>query len=520
MSNFAPIEKLDGIMRKRLLKVLAVTAVMALVTGGAAADVEANDLADAGNSGSGVRVLDGDNPDPSIVRVDDTFYMVHSSFIYTPGLVVYKSNDLVNWTPCSAALPEYAGDVWAPDLTVHDGRFYIYFPTRPDGATKKTNMVVWADSPEGPWSKPVDLGVRGIDPEHVVDSGGNRYLLLSAGDLHPLSPDGLAITGEPEIIYSGWEIPEEWDIESFSLEGLNIRKIGEYYYLLAAEGGTAGPPTGHMVVQARAKDVKGPWENAPCNPLLRTQSASEKWWSQGHGSLVDTPDGRLFMLYHAYEKDYLTLGRQSMIREVEVGPDGWLRLKEGEIDLPEPIRKDTLGIGDFTWQTFKESLEPRFTITSDSIVIVGKGKSPRDGSPLLARAGDHSYELEATVELDGDATAGLVAYYDDNNHFGLGFESDGLVRYRRGGVSTIAPKTEIPVGKDGKRRLHLRLRNTDNIISGWYSADGREWHHYPWAFDMQGFHHNTLGGFLSLRPGVYVSSGGNALVTNLTYRRL
>lgn len=470
---------------------------------------------------SSVRLLEGDNPDPSIVRQGDTYYMVHSSFIYTPGLVVYKSKDLVNWTPCSTALPEYAGDVWAPDLTIHNGRFYIYFPTLPDGASKKTNMVVWADSPEGPWSKPVDLEIRGIDPEHVVDASGNRYLLLSAGDLHPLSADGLSIVGEPEIIYHGWEIPEEWDIESYSLEGLNIKKIGDWYYLLAAEGGTSGPPTGHMVVQARAKDIKGPWENAPQNPLLRTESPAEKWWSQGHGSLVDTPDGRLFMLFHAYEKNFLTLGRQTQIREVEVGDDGWLRLKEGDISLPEPTRKSELGISDFTWQTFKESLEPRFSIKPDSIVIVGKGRSPRDGSPLLARAGDHSYELEATIELDGDdATAGLVAYYDNQQHFGLGFGNGELIRYRRGGISRLQPKVEIPVEKDGKRRVHLRLRNVDNIISGWYSADGETWHHYPWAFDMQGFHHNTLGGFLSVRPGIYVSDSGYAAITDLTYRTL
>lgn len=508
-----------SIMKKRIGIINAILALLAMT---AILSCSGNRTPDQQNlPRTSIRLLEGDNPDPSIVRQGDTYYMVHSSFIYTPGLVVYKSKDLVNWTPCSTALPEYAGDVWAPDITIHDGRFYIYFPTRPDGAPKKTNMVVWADSPEGPWSQPVDLEVKGIDPEHVVDADGNRYLLLSSGDLHPLSPDGCSISGEPEIIYSGWEIPEEWDIESFSLEGLNIKKIGDYYYLLAAEGGTAGPPTGHMVVQARAKDVKGPWENAPSNPLLRTTSPSEKWWSQGHGSIVDTPDGKLYMLYHAYEKGYLTLGRQSMIRELEVGDDGWLRLKDGEIDLPSPVRKDSLGISDFIWQTFKESLDPRFSISSDSIVITGKGKSPRDGSPLLARAGDHSYELEATIELTGnDASAGLVVYYDDNMHFGLGFRQGELLRYRRGGVSHKEPAVEIPVSEDGKCRLHIRLRNTDNIINGWYSVDGRQWHHYPWAFDMQGYHHNTLGGFLSVRPGIYAGGDGKATVTDLTYRRL
>lgn len=467
-----------------------------------------------------IRLLEGDNPDPSIVRCGDTYYMIHSSFIYTPGLVVYKSTDLVNWTPCSPAIEKFTGDVWAPDLCVYNDRFYIYFPTRTSSTTGKTNMVVWADSPEGPWSEPVDLKVGGIDPEHVTGPDGKRYLLLSAGDLHPLADDGCSITGEPEIIYNGWEVPEEWDIESFSLEGLNVKQIGEYYYMFAAEGGTAGPPTGHMVVQARAKDIKGPWENAPANPLLRTESPQENWWSQGHGSIVDTPDGRLFMVYHAFEKGFLTLGRQTLIRELEMGEDGWLRLKEGSISLPTPQRLAERHIGDFVWQTYKESLEPRFQITPDVLVITGKGQSPKDASPLLARSGDHRYELEACIELDNEnGSAGLVAYYDEDMHFGLGFKPGQLLRYRRGAVHRLKPKVDIRM-ENGTCKLWVRLRNTDNIISGWYSTDGETWHKYPWGFDMQGFHHNTLGGYLSVRPGIYVGGEGEAKITQLTYRRL
>ena len=466
-----------------------------------------------------LRLLEGDNADPSVIRYGDTYYMVHSSFIYTPGLVVYKSNDLVNWTPCSTAIEEYTGDVWAPDLCVYKDRFYIYFPTR-TGEGKKTNMVTWADNPEGPWSRPVDLKVGGIDPEHVTGPDGERYLLLSAGDLHPLSEDGCSITGGPEIIYKGWEIPEEWDIESFSMEGLNMKKIGGYYYLLTAEGGTAGPPTGHMVVQARAQNIKGPWENAPANPLLRTESPQEKWWCQGHGSIVDTPDGKLYMVFHAYEKGYLTLGRQTLIREVEVGDDGWLHLKEGEISLPAPHPVKERKIKDFIWQTYKESLDPRFRITPEAITIKGKGNSPKDASPLLARSGDHSYEIEACIELDNEqASAGLVVYYDENMHFGLGFRPGTLLRYRRGGISRQAPRTDISM-KNGACKVWIRLRNTDNIISGWYSTDGKNWNKYPWGFDVQGFHHNTLGGFLSVRPGIYAGGEGEAKITDFTYRSL
>ena len=104
--------------------------------------------------------------------------------------------------------------------------------------------------------------------------------------LYPLSDDGCSITGEPVRIYKEWEIPEEWDIEGVSMEGLNVKKVGEYYYLFAAEGGTAGPPTSHMVVQARSKNIMGPWENAPFNPLLRTESRNENGGVKGMALLL------------------------------------------------------------------------------------------------------------------------------------------------------------------------------------------------------------------------------------------
>ena len=141
-------------------------------------------------------------------------------------------------------------------------------------------MVTWADSPEGPWSTPIDLKIGGIDPEHVVSEDGNVICCsVLALYIRCRMTDTLLQENRSEFIKE-WEIPEEWDIEGVSMEGLNVKKVGEYYYLFAAEGGTAGPPTSHMVVQARSKNIMGPWENAPFNPLLRTESRYEKWWSE------------------------------------------------------------------------------------------------------------------------------------------------------------------------------------------------------------------------------------------------
>lgn len=468
-------------------------------------------------NGTTVRLLEGDNPDPSIIRCGNKYYLVHSSFLYTPGLIVYESSNLVDWTPCSVALPTFTGDIWAPDLVEHNGRFYIYFPTRTNGV--KSNMVTWADRPEGPWSTPVALAAKGIDPEHVVDSQGKRHLLLSSGDLYPLSDDGCRVIGEPVKIYQEWKIPEEWDIEGVSMEGLNVKKVGEYYYLFAAEGGTAGPPTSHMVVQARSKHVMGPWENAPFNPLLRTEDRSEKWWSKGHGSIVDTPDGRLFMLFHGYENGYQTLGRQTLLRELELGKDGWLHLKEGTLSLPAPKRLKQAGIGDFVWQTCREhDLKERFQIETDKITIRAKGNTPKDASPLLARTSAHRYEIEACLQLKGEqASAGLMAYYDENYHFGFGFNRKQLLRYRRGQISRSFSK--VPEANEAGK-LWLRLRNDAHVLSAWYSADGKEWHKYPWGFEISGVHHNTVYGFLFVRPGIYAGGEGEVVVTDFVLRDL
>lgn len=463
-----------------------------------------------------VRILEGDNSDPSIIRYGKSYYLVHSSFVYTPGLVIYKSDDLVNWIPCSTALTTFTGDVWAPDISVHNNRFYIYFPTL-NGGGKKTNMVTWADRPEGPWSTPIDLKINGIDPEHVTDHSGKRYLLLDSGDLYPLSLDGFSVTGTPINVYQEWEIPEEWDIEGVSLEGLNIKKVGEYYYLLAAEGGTAGPPTSHMVIQARSKQIMGPWENAPFNPLLRTESRAEKWWSKGHGSIVDTEDGRLFMIFHAYENGFQTLGRQTLLRELEQGVDGWLHLKKGAISLPSPQQMSIAGMKDFVWQTCKEDrLDDRFQLFSDKIIIQGKGNNPKEASPLLARTSAHKYDFEACIELkDNNTSAGLVAYYNENYHFGFGFNQNQILRYRRGQVNYSTSKVSIT---DRAGKLWLRMRNDENVLSAWYSGDGKVWHKYPWAFDISGVHHNTLSGFLFVRPGIFAGGEGKVEVSKFSLK--
>lgn len=264
-------------------------------------------------------ILPGDYPDPSIVRDGKDFYMTHSPFYYAPGFLIWHSQDLQNWEPVCRAVPEYEGSAMAPDLVKYKDRFYLYFPSA------GTNWVIWADDIRGPWSEPVDLKVGGIDPGHIADSAGNRYLYVNNGEIIRLTDDGLATIGQKRRVYDGWAYPKEWETEGMYLESPKLIYHNGYYYLTSAEGGTAGPATSHMAVAARSKNVDGPWENSPYNPIVHTYSASEEWWSKGHGTLIDDAEGNWWIVYHAYRNGYHTLGRSTLIEPVEWTDDGWYR---------------------------------------------------------------------------------------------------------------------------------------------------------------------------------------------------
>ena len=453
-------------------------------------------------------ILAGDYPDPTIMRDGEDYYMTHSAFDYVPGLVVFHSRDLVHWEPISSALNTFLGSVWAPDICKYNGKYYIYFTVAyPSDAVRKKagrdlkpnsrmNFVVTADSPYGPWSEPVDLGVANIDPCHVVGEDGQRWLFLSAGKRAKLTPDGLhVVPGTEEVVYPGWKYPEEWLTEGFCLEGPKLRKIGDYYYYLNAEGGTAGPPTSHMVVVARSKSINGPWEDSPYNPLIHTYANSNRWWSRGHGSLIDTPDGRWYCVYHAYENGFTDLGRQTLLEPLEMTEDGWFRplIRDheglsadpvGPIEAPlsiPPIGGSTKsasilspfgGVGG-SWKFYRANEPERIQYVTSGIRLKAKGTLPGNSSPLMFVAGDHRYEIEAEIELsDAETRAGLVLYYDSVFHMGTAFDGQRRYRYRKGGQSGggMHPQGDT-------RRMWLRLRNDNHVVTGSYSYDGKRWQH-------------------------------------------
>lgn len=465
-------------------------------------------------------VLGGDYPDPSILRVGKDYYMTHSSFEYYPGLLVWHSTDMIHWKRLGYALHKYVGSVWAPDLIKHGDKYYIYFP-----AGKKI-WVVTASSPAGPWSDPIDMNLSGfIDPGHVTDSAGNRYLYLSKGYTVRLSKDGVSTVGNPEKTYDGWQFPSEWSTECFCLESPKSTVRNGYFYQTVAEGGTAGPATAHMVVSARARTPFGPWENSPYNPVVHTKCRNERWWNQGHGTLVDDMNGNWWIVYHAYEKYFQTLGRQTLMLPVEWTKDHWFRVPAG-VSQQEALKKpagavsaDGTSLSDnfdagqlgLQWQFFKDYDPGRVSVKNGKLHFRAKGASFDNSSPLLVNAGHRRYEVQVEYTLSGEVTAGLSLFYNEKGNVRVSADTAMFIVFNQQSAKIRAPNKQ---GRHG----WLKIRNDENEVSFYKSADGSKWEKIERSMDVTGFNHNVFYGFMSLRAGLFVFGNGEAVFDNFIYK--
>lgn len=250
-------------------------------------------------------VMTGFHPDPSIIRVGDDYYMANSTFQYFPAIAISHSKDLVHWHIIGHGITENDGldlseikdshGIWAPDLSYHDGTFYIFATFRLNEPTMingkkliRRQIMIKSDRPEGPYTKPVfiDEG-SGIDPSHFVDDDGKHYMLLSpACTLFPLNDECTEITGTPSLIWEG--------TGRRAPEGPHLLKTNGYYYAILAEGGTG---YSHSITIARSNHLYGPYEPCPHNPILTQADPDAVLQRAGHGKLVKTQNGEWWAVY-------------------------------------------------------------------------------------------------------------------------------------------------------------------------------------------------------------------------------
>lgn len=266
-------------------------------------------------------IIRGFNPDPSICRVGEDYYLVTSSFEYFPGIPIYHSRDLVNWKQignCLQRSEEFplhhvkdSGGIWAPTIRYHEGVFYVTATLEQYG-----NFIVSSDNPAGNWSSPVWIPVGGIDPSLLFDEGKVYYCTnhREHSEKEEITLEEINVeTGElltqPKAIWSG--------IGGGFLEAPHVYHIGEWYYIMAAEGGTN---FNHMVTIGRSKNIWGPYEDCPANPILtNVHDTSKEVQCAGHGDLFEDHYGNWWMVHlgiRLCRRTMTNLGRETFLTPI------------------------------------------------------------------------------------------------------------------------------------------------------------------------------------------------------------
>lgn len=283
-------------------------------------------------------ILSGFHPDPSICRKGKDFYLITSTFEFFPGVPIYHSQDLVNWTPIGHVLSResqlplskaYAsGGIFAPTIRYHDGRFYMVTTNISNGG----NFYVWTEDPAGEWSDPIWIDEHGIDPSFWFDDNGKVYFVSTNSKQHP--GKGGAFQSEIDL-KTGKMIGESHHLWTGTggqyPEGPHVFKKDGWYYVLMAEGGTE---FGHMVTIARSRTIDGPYTPCPRNPILSHRSLNTPLQSTGHSDLIEDEQGRWWLVFLAcrhqgYPKMH-HIGRETSLCPVEWDAEGWPIINGGK----------------------------------------------------------------------------------------------------------------------------------------------------------------------------------------------
>ena len=465
-------------------------------------------------------ILRGFNPDPSILRVGEDYYIAVSTFEWFPGVVIHHSRDLVNWRILARPLdrpelldmrgePPSCG-VWAPCLSYADGLFYlIYSDVKASGRFKDVyNYVTTAPAITGPWSAPAFLNSSGFDPSLFHDEDGRSWFLNMFYDYRPgrnrfagivlqeFDRKTRILKGGIRNIFAGSEL-------GFT-EGPHLYRHKGLYYLMVAEGGTG---LNHAVTVARSASIAGPYELDPQNPMLSSADAPEaELQKAGHASLVETPGGEAYIAHLCSRpiarRGACTLGRETALQKVEWTADGWLRLCGGgrtpksEVPAPKlpscpwpaiPSRDDfdapALGL---QYQTPRTGIDPAdlsLAARPGFLRLVGR-ESPisRFRSSLVARrVQDFRVSVSTCVEFDPEdlqQMAGLIVLYDTENFYYLRLSRDANLGKSLGILSWDRARPDQPcpdVSVEGWRRCFLKAEIDCDRLRFFYGNDGAVW---------------------------------------------
>ncbi|MCQ2597614.1 MAG: glycoside hydrolase family 43 protein [Treponema sp.] len=394
-------------------------------------------------------VLRGMYPDPSVCRAGDKFYMVTSTFHFFPGVPLFESDDMITWHQIGHVLTRKSqlllgdigasGGIYAPNIRYHNGRFYMVVTN----VSNIGNFYVWTDDIYGEWSDPICVEQSGIDPTLFFDDDGKTYFVSNGND-----ENGVGYIQISEIdIETGKKLSENkplwYGTGGRYIEAPHVYKFGEYYYVLDAEGGTE---YGHMVNYARSKNLMGPYEPCPANPVLTNRDmGGYQLQGAGHGDIVEAPDGTWWFCHLAFRQidrymPFHHLGRETCVQPV-YWKDGWFYIgTEGQALLETEVETcHKIGTQDFSyektfenltlkndWNYLRNPVFENYRVNNDSVelksteITLNEAKSP---TWIGVRACEFEEDVSVQV-VCGGGEAGLSIMMDENHHYEIFVQND------------------------------------------------------------------------------------------------
>jgi len=468
--------------------------------------------------------------------VGDTYWMVVSSFEYAPGVPLFRSTDLVSWEQAGHVLAHPSqlevssapgsGGITAPTIRFHDGRFWMITTNLADGGWQ---TLVTAEDPLGPWSEPVRMPeVRGIDPDLAWDDDGT--LLVTYAGFGAGGPAGLVQQAvDPETGAALTERRSVWQGTGGRFpEGPHLYRIGEWWYLLIAEGGTE---RGHAVTIARGTSPSGPFEPCPHNPLLTHRGIESPVQNTGHSDLVQRPDGSWAIVFHGVRPrgaspQFHVLGRETFAAEV-AWEDGWPRIGEWLVPPSDAVEVEELGASVLPDSWVSPRRFPADLLTRADGGWRLRAADPELASEDLAFAGRRQEHLVVHARAVVDAISGvggLSVRMDARHHLDLEVDGDRVRAIAQvGALRQVLGEAAVPAGDDvvleiravpDEGHFSSTALGPDQLVAGLTADDGT----FTELGRLDGRYVSTevAGGMTGRLLGVWCSRG-ELLVRSFTY---
>lgn len=425
-------------------------------------------------------VMPGDHPDPSVVKIGDTYWASATSSNWMPIFPLLQSKNLKDWKMVGHIFqnpPEWADYYfWAPEMTYDNGKVYVYYAAHKKGGNLCVG-VASADRPEGPYRDHGPLicqEVGSIDAFPMRDKAGKLHMIWKEDAnsvakptpiwIQEMNEERTALLGEKKELFRN-DAPWEANL----VEGVSMIRQGDYYYALYAAAGCCGPGCTYATGVARAKDLMGPWEKYSGNPIL---SHNEQWRCPGHGTPVEK-DGKHYFLYHGYNaQSTVFTGREGLLQEFRFTPDGWISFvnEPGTINRDRAERTDRFRGGSmpiyWEWNVFQKRA---YRVANGELHLNGMATPVGNFGGVKTLSGN--YVATAVVRpRKTTAQAGIAVLGDEQNTLTMYLDGSNLkLTGVKAGKDTLLGSVAINPG----RKLQLRvMAQGGNKFSFLYSTGG------------------------------------------------